>query len=357
MLAMALLAATGCTSLAERIAMPDPGVRSPSAKLLEMEAAFGIARRSASLDTGVRLAWLDIPAADRGFYADMAPSADGGLAFELGTRRGGENALPVATRGTVVYLHGWRGSATAMLPWALALSEQGYRGIAVDLRGHGASEDAPPGFGPREAGDIEALVDLLAEDGGIAPPLYVVGVSYGATAALFAEPVLRDRITGIVAMEPFANAALGIRGAIEGWMRSSRGGFRARLARTAMRWRMSPGDIERSIDEAGRLLDLDLRAIDAADVVRASQTCTLMIHGSDDRWLPPAATRELASLSPLAHHVEVDGTDHMTLPLRVDLLGGPIAAWLERIAEGECATFVMPQAPPSPAPATPSPAA
>lgn len=339
-LACLLPFATGCASLADRITEPDPGIRSPSTKLLEMETGSGISRRSALVATGIQLAWLDIPAADRGFYASMTPTAGGGLKFELGTRRGRNDVTPVPARGTVVYLHGWTGSATTMLPWALALSEHGYRGIAVDLRGHGASDDAPPGFGPREARDVAALVDLLVEADGLGQPLYLVGMSYGATTALFAEPLLRDRVAGIVAIEPFATAESGIVGAVKGWMASSRGGFRERLGRAVMRLQTSPADIDRAIDEAGDRLGLDLRAIDAAVPVAASRTCMALIHGSEDRWLPAASTRALAEKSERASYLEVDGSDHLTLPWRVDLLGEPIANWMEDVASGGCPAIV-----------------
>src|SRR3546814_3744139 len=102
-----------------------------------------------------------------------------------------------------------------MLPWALALSELCYQGITVELRNHGRSSRAPAGFGARESRDIAALVEQLQADGRLPPPVYLFVLSYGAATALFAEPLLRERIAGIVAMESYANAGDGVRGVID----------------------------------------------------------------------------------------------------------------------------------------------
>src|SRR3546814_7911475 len=116
----------------------------------------------------------------------------------------GEKRQPIPPEGSVVFLHGWGLDASSMLPWALALSELGYQGITVDLRNHGRSSRAPAGFGARESRDIAALVEQLQADGRLPPPVYLFGVSYGACTALFAEPLLRERIAGIVAMVSYA---------------------------------------------------------------------------------------------------------------------------------------------------------
>src|SRR3546814_5322154 len=118
---------------------------------------------------------------------------------------------------------------------------------------HGRSSRAPAGFGARESRDIAALVEQLQVDGRLPPPVYLFGVSYGAATALFAEPLLRERIAGIVAMESYANAGDGVRGVIAR-MQARRGddGMRASLMRAYARWRHDARDIERGIAEAGQ---------------------------------------------------------------------------------------------------------
>lgn len=303
---------------------------------------MGIKRRDLKLGSGVRLAWREMPAADRDFWIETTPTDGGGLAFEMGARKGHDDALPVAHRGTVVYLHGWQGNGASMLPWALAFADRGYAGIAVDLRGHGASGEAPPGYGPAEARDIAELVGRLASDGTIDPPVFLFGVSYGATTALFAEPLLRNRIAGVIALAPFTNAADGIRGGVRGLSRLADTSLRGRLANWVMRKQTTPDGIERAIDEASRRLGVDLRAIDAMEAVEASRTCTLLVHGTNDRWLSPRATRGMAERSPVAWFVPVEGATHLTLPLRVDLLREPVAKWMDAAAAGRCAAVTVP---------------
>ena len=336
LLLASLLGAGGCASLADRIAAPDPGERAPTRELLAMESGMGIERRSARLDTGVVLSWREVPAAERGFWIETTPTDGGGLAFEMGTRKGRQDANPVAHRGSIVYLHGWQGEAAAMLPWALAFAEHGYTGIAIDLRGHGASGDAPPGYGPAEARDVAELVSTLVTDGSIASPVYLFGVSYGATTALFAGPLLRDRIAGVIALEPFANAAEGIRGGVRGWSRLADKSLRGKLANWAMRNQTAPEGVERAIDEASMRLGIDLRSVDAGEAVEEAATCMLLVHGTKDRWLSPDATRRMAERSAMARFVPVEGANHLTLPLRIDLLETPIAEWMQATAAGQC---------------------
>lgn len=329
-------------SLADRIAVPVPGDRDPSRKLLAMEDGIGIKRHSLALDTGVTLSWQETPPADRGFWIETTPTEGGGLEFSMGARRGRTDARPLETRGTVVYLHGWQGEATAMMPWALAFAERGYAGISVDLRGHGASDDAPPGYGPAEGKDIAALVGALTSAGSIEAPVYLFGVSYGATSALFAEPLLRDKLAGIIALEPFANAADGVRGGVRGWSRVANKSLGGKLVNWAMRKQTTPEGVERAMDDASRRLGYDLRSIDAGEVVEASRTCTLLVHGTGDRWLSPDATRRMAERSAVARFVPVEGANHQTLPLRVDLLEEPMAEWMRAAAAGECPSMKVP---------------
>ena len=111
-----------------------------------------------------------------------------------------------------------------------------------------------------------------------------------------------------------------------------------------MRKQTTPEGIERAMDEASRRLGYDLRGIDAGEVVEASRTCTLLVHGTGDRWLSPDATRRMAERSSMARFVPVEGANHLTLPLRVDLLEEPMAGWLRAAAAGRCAAVTVPAA-------------
>lgn len=256
-----------------------------------------------------------------------------------------QHVTPLPRRGTVVYLHGWGLDGGSMLAWALALADAGYDGVAVDLRNHGGSSRAPAGFGPREAGDIVSLLDGLDARGELHPPVYLFGVSYGASTALFAEPALRGRLAGIVAMEPYANAADGIHGLVAGTLAEDGGNARWRVFRAYARRRYTPAVIDGAIADAGRRLQLDLSRIDVRASLARSRTCTLLLHGGHDDLLPVATTRRLATLAPVVRYAELPDENHMTLPVRIDWLATPIGDWLQATAQGRCPEMRLPPDP------------
>ncbi len=76
--------------------------------------------------------------------------------------------------------HAWRGTAGR-------LAARGWRAVAVDLRGHGASDWSPEGDYRTEAfaADLVAVAETLARAGGRKPVL--VGASLGGLAGMLAE--------------------------------------------------------------------------------------------------------------------------------------------------------------------------
>jgi pimeloyl-ACP methyl ester carboxylesterase len=331
----AAFAASGCVSLADRIAEPQGEVALPGVPLARMLEQDGVRRRDFVTAEGVRISWLDIPAAQRGFGYEYQRRIEDGEFVASFTSRTAHAPVPVPARGTVVFLHGWDMDGTSMLGWAEALSERGWRGVAVDLRNFGKSGRAPAGYGTREARDVAALVDALRSRGEAAGPVVLFGVSYGAATALFAEPLLRGRIDGIIAMEPFGNAA----DAIRDLARHERDAPAQGVNRIAQGWaRLRHGDagIERAIDAAGARLGLDLAAIDTSVPLAQSRTCTLLLHGARDRLIPVAIARRLAAAAPAARYLELADENHLTLPLRIDVLAAPLADWMDDVAAERC---------------------
>lgn len=340
--ALAAFLAGGCTSLGERIAQPHSSGFIDAGTLGQLESTIGLESARYRTPEGVTLSYGTLAPATRSMeYTISRGQGIQKLAIHVG-KEGGR----VPAKGSMVYLHGWGLDASSMLPWALALSELGYRGVTVDLRNHGRSSRAPAGFGTREAGDIAALVEHLEADGRLPPPVYLFGVSYGGATALFAEPLLRERIAGIVVMETYANAGDGARGVIAG-MQASRDddGMRMRLMRAYTRWRYDAQDIERGVHEAGQRLELDLDAIDVRAVLATTATCTLLLHGADDRYVPVDAARSLADASALVHYRELPDENHVSLPLRIAWLVRPLDAWLQEAADGECGPLRLPPDP------------
>lgn len=341
---LAALVASGCASLAERIAEPQGRPIFDAGSLAAIERVWGLEKSTVTTNEGVRIAYYHVPAADRGYAFKL--EKDGNNAS---THFGVEHApKPSAVRGTIVYLHGWGMDGTSLLPWAMQFAEHGYQGYALDLRNFGRSSRAPQGFGPREAGDIVAVIDTLQARGGLQPPVFLFGVSLGASTALFAEPALRGRIDGIVALEPFVNAADAIRGTVRGTLDEAPDSLAGKLKVTLANWRFPASGDAAAIREAGKRLGLDLAQVDLRPVVPGSRTCTLLLHGASDSWLDPAGSRELAALSPMIRFAAVPRMGHVTLPVRIDWLAAPIEHWLDGTHPEKCAGFELPPDPVEP---------
>ena len=91
----------------------------------------------------------------------------------------------------VLCLHGWLDQAHAF--WALAQARPG-RHLAMDHRGHGASDPIPPGCYPYLA---DMVADLDAVVGHLGEPVDLVGHSMGGTIALLyaaARPAMVRRL-------------------------------------------------------------------------------------------------------------------------------------------------------------------
>lgn len=341
---LAALAASGCASLAERIAEPQGRPIFNAGSLTAIERAWALGKGAVTTNENVRIAYYHVPAADRGYAFTLRKHGN-----YASTNFGVEHAPRLTpVRGTIVYLHGWGMDGTSLLPWAMQFAEHGYQGYALDLRNFGRSSRAPQGFGPREAADVVAVLEQLQARGDLHPPVFLFGVSLGASTALFAEPALRGRIDGIVALEPFVNAAEAIRGTLRGTLDGTPEGLAGRLKLMIANWRFPASGDPDAIREAGELLGLDLAQVDLRPVVPGSSTCTLLLHGAADSWLDPAASRELAALSPMIRFTAVPRMGHMGLPVRIDWLAAPIGHWLGATRAKNCAGFELPPDPVDP---------
>jgi pimeloyl-ACP methyl ester carboxylesterase len=124
----------------------------------------------------------------------MATFQSGGLALAY------DDIAPMgAPRGVVVLVHGFatnRAENWRRLGWLSALERKGYRGVALDLRGHGESDKPhdPAAYGRDQmAGDIIALIDYL--DLG---RVDLLGYSMGAHLSLTVTLDAPDRVNKLI---------------------------------------------------------------------------------------------------------------------------------------------------------------
>ncbi len=91
-------------------------------------------------------------------------------------------------KGTVLLFHGYRSCAAFdFAAYAQFLHEQGYHLLLCDQRAHGRSQGRHITFGVRERYNVLSWVTYLAQMLGTEHPLYLMGVSLGATTVLLSS--------------------------------------------------------------------------------------------------------------------------------------------------------------------------
>jgi len=331
---LAPLALSGCVALvAHQIEHPGRSGQKRLAPFRQMLGQGGFRYDTMRTRQDVRLAYWYGQPRDYRARVDASEHADGRHAhFVMGFRfRALAKAPPLPVRGSIVLLHPWGMEGSAMAAWGFAYAGAGYVTVMPDLRSQGRSGNAPVGYGPREAGDIVDLVRHLEAARRLPGPLYLLGASYGATVALFAAPRLPE-VRGVIALEPYANAAAVIRRAPG----SGLFGYR-----WLARW-ISPREMDEAVARASGKLEVNLAEVDAGSAVADAKRCTLILRGGNDMLVTSTDTQALARRSPQALDVEIAGEGHMTLPLRVGRLFPPLLEWignLPRTPAGICPGF------------------
>jgi pimeloyl-ACP methyl ester carboxylesterase len=204
--------------------------------------------------------------------------------------------------GTVIVLHGFLTSGDLMMNKARELTDAGYRAVVVDLRGHGKSSGDWITFGVRESEDLSAVADALMQRKLIAGKLGVLGMSYGAAAAIqFAG---RDpRVRAVVAFAPFSS------------MRDVVPSF-GRTFVPAIGWK-SDEEYVRLVDAAGNLAGFSPDDASPLKAIQRTRAPVLLIHGTDDAIVPAAHSQRIYDVA----------KDHAKLVLLKH--GGHASVWID----------------------------
>jgi pimeloyl-ACP methyl ester carboxylesterase len=234
------------------------------------------------------------------------------LTFDFHTTMPGQsNVWTVAPRGTVVLLHGYGLAQFAMAPWAMRLAEDGWRCVLVDLRGHGKSTGKRIYFGVWETQDLTQLLDALARDDQLAPPVAAVGESYGAALALRWKGVER-RIASVVAIAPYAelsNAVMNICHDYAKWLPAG-------LVRSGLR-------------KLPAVLEVAPAELDTTTALARNPVVALFVAGADDKISPATEVRRLYEQAATGSElVVVPHATHEALPYYFDQLVPPVLTWL-----------------------------
>ena len=254
------------------------------------------------------------------------------------------------TRGPVLVLLHANGDSAASWPGAARRWGDGYRVVAVDARGHGAS----PWFSPdqlEEPGDVFIvdaieLLEEMAADGG---PVIGIGHSLGAgtlTGVLAARPGL---LTGAVLVDPPWDTPLvhGPRpGVGAGWVEAVREYQRdpeRALRDHAVDHPCWPADERSGWLEAKQSVDLDYLATGSGRpgtpwplLVRDIADATLVVTGERDCLVGEATRAELDTIANSAIEVVVvPGAGHYVRQDQTDAFHAVVDPWLaERLHRG-----------------------
>ncbi|WP_052330105.1 alpha/beta hydrolase [Comamonas sp. B-9] len=209
-----------------------------------------------------------------------APQELGATAVEIATSQGmvrGWYAAGTPGQGAVLLLHGVRADRRAMLPRALALHARGHGVLLIDLPAHGQSDGEMLSFGPREGlGIAAALAWLQAQQP--AEKVAVIGASLGGAGLLMADLLQPPDAVVLEAVFPSMEAA------VDNRVRAVLGPLAplAPIATPLLLWQMP------------LRLGLDPYQLRPIDRLAAWSRPVMVLGGTEDRYTPPAETRQMA---------------------------------------------------------------
>ncbi len=199
-------------------------------------------------------------------------------------------------RGTVLVLHGINSGKYVMTGVGRLLSDNGYRAVLVDLRGHGGSTGQHLTFGVVEKRDLSQVLDALDAEGLLQQPVGVYGTSYGAAVGiqLAAEDA---RVAAVVAVAPFTS----MREVVPRYVRRYIPGIAL----------LGESIIQHAIDRAGEQAGFNPDEASPRDALSRARAHVLLIHGREDQHIPFEHSERLHEASPRTTDLLiVDGEDH-----------------------------------------------
>lgn len=183
----------------------------------------------------------------------------------------------------LILFHGYRSMALRDSAGGFSLGRKaGFNVLAVDQRAHGRSGGRTITFGIKERKDCLRWIQFANRKFGEKTPILISGLSMGAATVLMAAGLpLPENVVGIMADCPYDSPAAIIKKV------ASDEGYPPKLVYPFI-W-------------LGALLfgHFQLTKTTALDCVRHSRIPILLIHGSDDRFVPWEMSEAIAKANPL----------------------------------------------------------
>jgi pimeloyl-ACP methyl ester carboxylesterase len=271
----------------------------------------------------------------------------------LRTADGGSiNVVETGNGPPIVLVHGVTLSMRTWVRQFPALSARGFRVIAVDQRGHGASIAGDSGHGVEHIGDDLALVlrELDLRDA------ILIGHSMGGIAvqsfAIRHPDVARERVRGLILLSTLCRTPVGsrstqLRDAIEHVTRRAPDSTRLwktknlgfLLARIGFGREPYASEVElvrqmlRDCPHDTRVAATrSLIGIDLTDALAAISHPTLVVCGTADAITPPFHARQIHEAIAGSRLELVEGAGHMIMLERAELLHGLIHDFAREVA-------------------------
>jgi 3-oxoadipate enol-lactonase len=217
----------------------------------------------------------------------------------------------------IVFLHGVGSDKSVWHP-QLDHFGQTRRAIAFDYPGYGDSDAAPRGTTRDDYAD--AMISAMHELG--IDRAHVCGLSLGGVVAIAMHHAAPERCASLILADTFAVHPEG-QLFVERSMAALEAGSLRQLAEGRVDALLAqPADraVRAEVVETMSRIDRDAYRIGSAAVWLADQrdraaeigVPTLVLCGSEDKFTPPALSRELTNLIPGARYEQIEGAGHMT---------------------------------------------
>lgn len=180
-------------------------------------------------------------------------------------------------RRIILAAHGWRASWYRDFGYSYPfLKSESCSILYIEQRGQGASGGQYMGFGLLERFDIPDWLNWITERCGSELPVYLAGISMGATTVLMASGLdLPSCVRGIIADCGFTSPA-----AI--WRHVARKEMHIPYLMTGL----FSGPVCR------RILGVSPSSYSTVDAMKKNRVPVLFVHGQDDSFVPVSMTRE-----------------------------------------------------------------
>ncbi len=264
------------------------------------------------------------------------------------------HVVDVGAGPPIVFLHGVTLSVRTWCYQLESLPDEGFRVLAFDHRGHGASVAGASGHSLVNLGeDVRTVLEGLDLRDAVLAGHSMGGIAVQQFVTSFPQ-VARERVAGIVLLSTLARAPLAAHksryeGALErlvaGLPDSTRlwnsKNFGLVLARFGFGRQPRPSHVELvrrmmadCADETRRLAPYALVGLDLTEAITRIDLPTLVIGGTADLLTPPAEARRIARRIPNARLELLDGGGHMLMLERTADVNRLVADFARRVQAG-----------------------